>query len=103
MSHTKIFLRAFLIVLGVQIVLYGLFQLLGTDKSSHGLSSFGDGYLWIYFVPWIASAMDKLGVGRGGLKGLNAIIDIAPLAVSLIYSAICASIVLFTQSKRATH
>ena len=82
-------------------VFYVFFQLWGTDKSSHALTTFGNVYLWIYFVPFIAQMLDGLGVG-GGLRALNAVIDLAPLVVATLYSAAFASVVLSFRRVRET-
>jgi hypothetical protein len=101
MHSRELFVRVFLIALAVQVVFYVFFHLWGTDSSSHGLNTFGDVYLWIYFVPPIPQMTDSLGP-QNGLRGVNAVIDLSPPIVALIYSVIFAAGVLFFRRVRQT-
>ena len=101
MHSRKLFVRVFLIALAVQAVFYVIFQLWGTDTSSHGLNTFGDVYLWFYFVAPILQMTDSLGP-LNGLRGVNAVIDLSPPIVALIYSVILAAGVLFFRRVRQT-
>jgi len=83
----KSFVRWFLIAFAIQMVFYVFFLLWGTDSFSHGLNTFGNTYLSIYFIPQIVQIMDSLGA-PGGLRAVNGVIELSPPLVALIYSVL---------------
>ncbi len=68
LSNGQVFGRALVWALAVQLGIYVLYWVLGTDKATHSFNTFGNAYAWVYYpgvaAMWVvASPFIREGLG----------------------------------------
>ena len=92
LTNGQVFRRAFIWILVVQLGVYVLYWLLGTDKATSSLNAFGNAYAWVYYPGIIVMfVLGSLFIKDGlGIYGFG--LTFGPLIGIVLYSLILACV-----------